>query len=217
MNETKRRSGESKCRKTLQERLARPGGWAQDPMQARHSERLQWGTQQREWMRVTLRETGSKYWLSMLSLESVLKAEQPATGGFEAGTRWDQGFAFFHLFCVYKLHPESCPNSQMEKAARHKRMPTGRENQQAACSSLMKLPVTPHLVFPSRKHQWANFSPLDFTSSLELFIWNSVPTVSTEHVTFTSGIDYGPTYGKENWKPSRLPFLLLNNPSPVRK
>ena len=153
----------------------------------------------------------------MLSLESVLKAEQPATGGLEAGTRWDKGFAFSYLFWVYKLHPESCPISQMGKAARHNCMPTGRENQQAACSLLMKLPTTPYLVFASRKHQRANFSPLDFTSSLESFIWNSVPTVSTEHVTFTSGIDYGPTYGKEIWKPSRLPFLLPNNPSPVRK
>ena len=108
-------------------------------MQTRHSERLQWGTQQREGMR----ETGSKHWLSTQSLESALKAEQPATGGFEAGTRWDKGFGFFFHFCVYKLHPESCPISQMGKAARHKCIPTGRENQPTACSLLMKLPITP--------------------------------------------------------------------------
>lgn len=52
-------------------------------------------------MRVTRRETGSKHRLSMQSLESVLKAEEPATGGFEAGTRRDKGFGFFlPLLCL---------------------------------------------------------------------------------------------------------------------
>lgn len=123
VNETKRRSGESKClEKTLQERLARPGGWAQSPMWQGIPSRLQWGTQQREWMRVTLRETpGSKYLAFHAELGICSKGRAASHWrGLKQEPRWDQGFAFFHLFCVYKLHPESCPNSQMEKAARHK-------------------------------------------------------------------------------------------------
>lgn len=131
----KRRSGENQWRRTFQEGgLEGPGGWEQGPVQTQGlQDSCSAGCGRKKGWGATLRERGAQVSAFHAELESTMKAEQTATEGSEAGTRWDKGFASVP-FLGLSIAPRALPHLSDREGS----IPTMRENQAAAPSLLMR-------------------------------------------------------------------------------